>query len=111
MKYYFLIGILIIMIIVFYFINSKKETLCVQRNYGFVTDVPVSNYVDANMALVHSTSIGSAPLGNPKYWLPDRSPITQGQYGLYQDGVIPLSETQPFNRDTLLPAAMALPQY
>jgi hypothetical protein len=91
--------------IVLYFVcgMNKTENLCVRKSYGIVTDVPMSNYTDANMALVHSTSLGQAPLGDPQYWLPSSSPITQGQYGLYQP--------QPFNEEEYKKASMALPKY
>ena len=102
--------IIVLLIYIIYRLNTR-ESLCVKAPYGVITDVPASTYVDANMALVHSTSLGQAPLGDPRYWLPNRSPITQGQYGLYQEKTLPLSETQPFDRSTLLKAATALPVY
>ncbi len=102
--------VIIVLVTVIYMFNPN-ENLCIKRNYGYITDIPVSNYVDANMALGYSTSLGQAPLGDPRYWLPNRSPITQGQYGLYQDPTLPLSETQPFDRRTLMAAASALPVY
>ena len=92
-------------------INRGSEDLCIKQKYGYVTDVPASVYTDANMALVHSTGLGQAPLGDPRYWLPNRSPITQGMYGLYQDNTLPVSEAQPFDQSSLLPAAEALPVY
>jgi hypothetical protein len=102
--------IIILLLYIIYSLNSR-ESLCVEKPYGIVTDVPASTYIDANMALVHSTSLGQAPLGDPHYWLPNKSPITQGQYGLYQEHTLPLSETQPFDRSTLNKAAMTLPVY
>ncbi len=103
--------IIIALVYLIYRVQTGKEQLCIKQKYGYVTDVPVSTYVDANMALVHSTSLGQAPLGDPHYWLKNRSPITQGQYGLYRDHTLPLSETQPFDRKSLMAAAAALPVY
>ena len=101
---------LVILLLVYLQINSNEQ-LCVNREYGVVTDVPASTYVDANMALVHSTSLGQAPLGDPRFWLPNKSPITQGQYGLYQPKLLSLEETQPFDRKTLIPIFSQLPVY
>lgn len=108
-----IVQIVVIALLAFmiYKLAQGNENLCIKRDYGYVTDVPASVYADTNMALVHSTSLGQAPLGDPRYWLPNRSPITQGMYGLYQKETIPLSETQPFNRDSLLAAAEAMPVY
>ena len=103
----FIIVILVLLLLYQY----STEQLCVNRPYGSVTDIPASRYVDANMALAHSTSLGQKPLGDPRFWLPNRSPITQGQYGLYQPELIPLDETQPFDRASLMPIAQALPVY
>ncbi len=105
------IAIIVTLVYLIYRVQTNNENLCIKQKYGYVTDVPVSTYIDANMALVHSTSLGQAPLGDPRYWLKNRSPITQGQYGLYQKQTLPLRETQPFNRKTLMPAAAALPVY
>lgn len=103
-------GALILLIIYLIFTASQPESLCVNRPYGMVTDVPASVYADANSALVHSSSLGQAPLGDPRYWLQNRSPITQGQYGLYSR-TLDLSETQPFDRTTLIADAETLPVY
>ena len=105
------LAIVCVLIVIIYNKINCKEGLCIKRDYGYVTDVPASTYVDNNMALVHSTSLGQAPLGDPRYCLPNRDPITQGQYGLYQNEILPIDETQPFNRQDLLPAAEALPIY
>jgi hypothetical protein len=102
-----LFGVLVLVVLMS---MIKKESLCVKKDYGYITSVPVSNYVDANMALVHSTSIGQAPLGDPRYWIPNRSPITESQWGLYQRPLL-LSETQPFDRSTLNAANQILPVY
>lgn len=91
--------------------RSKAEPLCVRQKYGFVNTVPESNYPDASLALVERSSLGQAPLGDPQYWLPNRSPITQGMYGLYEAHELPLSEVQPFDRKSLLPEAEAIPVY
>ena len=104
-------AIIATLVYLIYRVQANREQLCIKQKYGYVTDVPASTYIDANMALVHSTSLGQAPLGDPRYWLKNRSPITQGQYGLYQDHTLPLSETQPFNRKSLMAAAEALPVY
>jgi hypothetical protein len=109
----YLIIILLLVFIIFKInqIDDHTEELCVQRNYGIITDVPASNYADANMALIQDSSLGQKPLGDPRYWLKNRSPITQGQYGLYIPETLPLSETQPFDRSSLMPAAEAMPVY
>jgi hypothetical protein len=101
-------GVLLLLVL---YSLMQREQLCVKRDFGYITSIPVSNYVDANMALVHSTSLGQAPLGDPRYWLPDRSPITQSQWGLYQDKPLPLSETQPFDRSRLIEASKMMPVY
>jgi len=88
-----IISVIVLFLVIFANINAT-ESMCVQKDYGPVTMVPMSNYVDANMALVHSTSLGPAPLGNPHYWVQSHSPITQGQWGLYQQRPLQLSETQ-----------------
>jgi len=104
--------IIIIIVLIVMLVVIGRENLCVNRNYGVVTDIPASNFIDANMALVHDTTIGQAPLGDPRFWIPSHSPITQGQYGLYTpQGALPLSETQPFDRSSLNAAAMTLPVY
>lgn len=102
----------VVLVIVLYLILTTKspEQLCVTKKYGIVTDIPASNYVNANMALVNSTSLGQAPFGDPRYWIPNRSPITQGMYGLYQ-GNDSLAASQPFDRSSLDAAAKALPVY
>ena len=107
-----IIQVITIALLIYIIYNlNRRESLCVNAPYGIITDVPASTYIDANMALVHSTSLGQAPLGNPRFWLPNRSPITQGQYGLYQEKTLPLSETQPFDRSSLIKSTMALPVY
>ena len=103
--------VVIFMLVILIRRSNKSEQLCIQKSYGYVTDVPASRYVDANMALVHSDTIGQAPLGDPRYWLPNGSPITQGQYGLYQPETLPLSATQPFDRSSLDQAAAQMPVY
>ena len=48
-----IVQIVIIVVLVFLIYKlCAKENLCVKKNYGYITDVPVSTYVDANMALV-----------------------------------------------------------
>jgi len=106
-----LIILIIIAVLVYVLYQQNSEGICIKKDYGYVTDVPASVFTDANMALVHSTSLGQAPLGDPRYWLPNRSPITQGMYGLYREKTLPVSEAQPFDRSSLLPAAKALPVY
>lgn len=94
----------VVAILLFLIYNCQSnEGLCIKRDYGYVTDVPASVYTDANMALVHSTGLGQAPLGDPRFWLPNRSPITQGMYGLYQ--------SQPFDRSKFNAALQQLPVY
>ena len=104
-------AIIAVLAYMLYNINKKSEGICIKKNYGYVTDVPASTYVDANMALVHSTSLGQAPLGDPRYWLPNRSPITQGMYGLYREHALPISDAQPYDRTAMIKAAEALPVY
>lgn len=108
---YILLQIITILILIYLVMTMKKESLCIKKDYGCVTDVPASEYVNANMALVRSTSLGQAPLGDPRFWLPNRSPITQGQYGLYQPHTIPLSETHPYDHHAQIQAAAAIPVY
>jgi len=103
-------GVTLLLLLVLVF-RQSNENLCVQRKYGIVTDVPASNYVDANIALIKDSSLGQAPLGDPRFWLPNRNPITQGQWGLYQEQPLLLSETQPFDRSSLYKAAAQLPVY
>ena len=105
------IAVILILAYLIYLSTRDTEGLCIKKDYGYVTDVPASIYADANSALVHSSSLGQAPLGDPRHWLFNRSPITQGQYGLYQQNTLPLSETQPFDRRSLEVAARALPVY
>ena len=95
---------LLTLALLMYLIFRKDEGLCVKRDYGYVTDVPASVYADANSALVHSSSLGQAPLGDPRFWIPSRSPITQGQYGLYQP-------EQPFDRSDFDEIAAQIPVY
>ena len=109
--YLILILQIITLLILLYMITRTNENMCVQRDYGMITDVPASVYADANSALVHSSSIGQAPLGDPRFWQPNRSPITQGQYGLYQPTTLPLDETQPFDRSDLIDIAAQVPTY
>jgi len=109
-EYQLLILLLLLGVLCIAILKIKSEQLCIMKPYGPVTDVPASNFIDANMALVHSTSIGQAPLGDPRYWLPSHSPITQGQWGLYSDPM-PLTATQPFDRKTLIPATQTIPVY
>jgi len=109
-EYQLLILLLLLGVLVVFVLKVKSENLCIMTPYGPVTDVPASNYIDANMAMVHSTSIGQAPLGDPRFWLPSHSPITQGQWGLYSQA-LPLSETQPFDRSKLIAATQAVPVY
>lgn len=101
---------IVVILILGYLIMNKSEGMCVQKSYGVVTDVPASIYADANTALTKTTSLGQAPLGDPQYWIPNRSPITQGQYGLYQT-TLPIKQTQPFDRSSLDYAASAVPIY
>jgi hypothetical protein len=111
LKYLLLIMKILILVIVLllifgcFYINST-ENLCVNKSYGIVTDVPASAYINANMALVNTTSIGQAPLGDPGYWVPSSSPITQGQYGLYQP-----QNGDPTERAKLLEQALQMPVY
>ncbi len=102
---------IIVILILLLLYQFSTEQLCVNRPFGSITDVPASRYVDANMALAHSTSLGQRPLGDPRFWLPNRSPITQGQWGLYQPELVPLDETQNFDRQTLTPIFQRLPVY
>lgn len=105
-----LILVLVIVGLTIYLYNTREQ-LCIRKTFGVVTDVPASVYTNANMALVHSTSIGQAPLGDPNYWLPSGSPITQGQWALYQDKPLTLEEAQNLDRSSLDKAAQALPVY
>lgn len=85
-----LIGALLLVIGIFFYKESRKnqgnhdENMCVETKFSGVTDLPYSSFVNANMALVHSTSIGAAPLGEPKFWNhngTNSSPVFQGMYG------------------------------
>ena len=105
------IAVIALLVYLLYMMKRGEEQLCFRREYGTVTDIPASSYADANSALVRSSSLGQAPLGDPRYWLPNRNPITQGQYGLYQNPTLPIGDTQPFDRRSLLPEAQALPVY
>ena len=92
-----IIQIIVIAILVYaIFRMTSSEKLCVNKSYGIVTNVPVSTLANANMGLVGHSSLGQAPLGDPQYWLAPRSPITQGQWGLYLNAP-PLSEVQDFD--------------
>lgn len=75
---------------------STAEQLCVRKSYGVVTDVPVSALSTAKLGLVSDSSLGQAPLGDPRYWIPNASPITQGQYGLYLPDMT-LEQVQNYN--------------
>lgn len=101
--------IIILIIFVIFFLNTS-EKLCVQRDFGSITDLPASIYSNANFALVKDSSLGQAPLGNPQYWIPSHSPITQGQYGLYSKA-LSIEDTQPFDRNSLVQAASEMPVY
>lgn len=83
---------------------NYSENLCVNKSYGIVTDIPVSTLAHANMGLINDSSLGQAPLGDPRYWLSPTSPISQGQYGLYLD-TPPLSEVQAFDQKDWIPVA------
>ena len=72
--------ILLIVIIIVLWYKNTQENLCLSTKFGEVTDVPLSTFVNANMALVHSTSLGQAPLGDSRFWTGDESPVTQGMY-------------------------------
>ena len=94
-----LIIVAIVVLAIIFVSSSSSENLCVQRDYGLITDVPASDYRDANIALVENSTLGQAPLGNPQHWIPDRSPITQGQWGLYQgDGLESAMASNSFPR-------------
>ncbi len=91
-----IIGAIIIGALVFYKYNEK---LCMATKFGPVTDIPWSSFVNANMALVHSDTLGAAPLGEPKYWRGSGSPVTQGMYGYNEDNsqtYYPVYTEQPF---------------
>jgi hypothetical protein len=103
--------VILILIYIVVKLRSGKENLCVSAPYGYIDSDPYSTYVNANMALTNSTSIGQAPLGAPIGFLPGGSPITQGQYGIYQGQPLTLDQVDNYDRNLLLPAAEALPIY
>jgi len=97
-----IIQIIVVLVLVYiiYRIGFSGESLCVSKSYGIVTDIPVSTLANANMGLVNDSSLGQAPLGDPRYWIKPTSPITQGQYGLYLE-TPPLSEVANFDPQEL----------
>ena len=107
-----IIQIVFICVIVYVILKmSLSENLCMAKQYGMVTNVPVSSLANANMGLINDSSLGQAPLGDPQYWRGPVSPLTQGQYGLYLQAP-DLSETQPFNPQKVWgPIAKEMPVY
>ena len=101
----------VIILILLYMISKNSEQLCIKQPHGYVTDVPASSIASANSALVHSSSLGQAPLGDPRFWLPSTTPAIQGQYGLYQPASAHYDINKPFDRSSLMAAASALPVY
>lgn len=90
---------------------AGSEKLCVRKSYGVVTDIPVSALATANLGLVSDSSLGQAPLGDPRYWIAPKSPITQGQYGLYLPE-LPLAEAQNFDpKKVWAPILAEMPVY
>lgn len=106
-----ILQLFIIFCLLYIIFNNHSENLCVNESYGVVTDVPASNYPDAALAYDSKSSLGQAPLGDPKYWIGNNSPITQGQWGLYQPNFIPLSKTQPYDRKNLYKIFDQIPVY
>ncbi len=108
----FIVHIIIILLLLYIIkqLSEKKEGLCVNAPYGVIDSEPYSTYVNANMALTNTTSLGQAPNGAPIGFIPGGSPITQGQYGIYQTPLT-LDQVDNFNRASLMPAAMAMPVY
>ena len=98
--------IIILILYVVYKVSGLSEGLCVDMNdrQMVVSSEPYSDYVNNNMALTNTTTIGAAPLGNPKYWIPGTSPITNGQWALYES---PLTLDQVDHYDPRNAAAMA----
>lgn len=75
-----LIGILLVLA------YKSYEKMCVETKFGPVSNIPYSLFTNSNMALVHSDTIGQAPLGDPRFWVGTGSPVTQGQYSYNEDG-------------------------
>ena len=98
-------------LLILFMICGLREGICVQRSYGVITEMPASDYVNANIAYRQGTDFGSQPLGETNHWIPHTSPIFQGMYGLYQPTVVPLADAESYDPEPLRRAAMSLPVY
>jgi len=79
--------------------KKYNEKLCTDTKFGPVTDIPFSQFSNANIALIKSDTLGAAPLGEPKYWGGTGSPVTQGMYGYNEDNTqtyYPVYTDNPF---------------
>jgi len=113
MDKHFIVQLIIIALLLYiiYKTSGYSEGLCINSRVGVVTDSPYSDYVNNNIALVSDSSLGAAPNGVASGFIGSTSPITNGQWALYQDYPLTSSELDNFDRSTLNAAAMAMPVY